>query len=82
MQTGKKNNIGTMADGGTAALKNNEYHYEQQQDNADEFSGFYLFPHEYLSLVCNAKDRQSIIRHLPKPNMDMSKKYRATLADA
>jgi hypothetical protein len=28
---------------------------------ADEFKNFYVFPHEYLCLVCNAKDRVDML---------------------
>ena len=42
-------------------------------DNPEEFSEMTLNPHEFLCLVANSYDRQSVLRHMYQPNYDFDK---------
>lgn len=40
---------------------------------ADEYKNFYVFPHEYLCLICNAKDRVNMLENAFKLNFALEK---------
>ena len=39
----------------------------------EEFSDFFIFPHEFLCLLCNANDRMNLHDNIDRPNMKLRK---------
>jgi hypothetical protein len=45
----------------------------KEQEAFDDFSNFYIFPHEFLCLASNNIDRLAVIDKISKPNFDLRK---------
>jgi hypothetical protein len=42
-------------------------------DSSEEFAEFFIFPHEFISLACNASDRFDLMNDMYKPNFSLRK---------
>jgi hypothetical protein len=39
----------------------------------EEMQDFFIFPHEFLCLACNASDRLELLQHMYRPNFKLRK---------
>ena len=46
---------------------------EMNKNHHKDFSNLYLFPHEFLSFMCNAQNRIENINRVFKPDMNLHK---------
>ncbi len=46
-----------------------------------DFKSFYIFPDEFLCLVCNARNRHASLSRYTRPNFDLRKTYKSNICD-